>query len=211
MAFIEAQSETGQVRESGLTSGAKQAIVFAMEEAFRLNHSSIGTEHVLLGLLRNGRGSCAGVITAVGIDVDTLRDRTFSVIETWDAEGVQAPAMRADHTRRHSLKLRGLRFALEAARKAGDEAELQSIERDIARIELRWLDAERDRLLKRLIDLERQRLSGDDEIRRVLAQIDWVRSQRRRFVDNRASRTPGPVGAQKTGHELEDDEPEDRR
>ena len=47
--------------EIGLTPRAKRVIELAVDEARRLNHHYIGTEHLLLGLVREGEGIAAGV------------------------------------------------------------------------------------------------------------------------------------------------------
>src|SRR6478752_7419703 len=55
--FIIGRGEKSVAGEIGLTPRAKKVIELAVEEARRLNHSYIGTEHLLLGLVR-GRGHC---------------------------------------------------------------------------------------------------------------------------------------------------------
>src|ERR671911_519237 len=51
------------------TDGARSAMRYAEEEARRLNHNYIGTEHQLLGLLRQGEGVAATVLVGMGIDL----------------------------------------------------------------------------------------------------------------------------------------------
>jgi ATP-dependent Clp protease ATP-binding subunit ClpC len=57
-----------------LSRDAKEALAFAAEEAEMLNHRHIGTEHLLLGLLRKSGTIAAEVLTELGIRLDTLRD-----------------------------------------------------------------------------------------------------------------------------------------
>jgi ATP-dependent Clp protease ATP-binding subunit ClpA len=45
----------------------------ALREAIRLHDGSIGSEHLLLGLLREGRGVAVDVLTDAGVDLDRLR------------------------------------------------------------------------------------------------------------------------------------------
>ena len=52
--------------EIGLTSRAKKAIELAVDEARRLNHHFLGTEHLLLGPVREGGGIGAGVLESLG-------------------------------------------------------------------------------------------------------------------------------------------------
>jgi ATP-dependent Clp protease ATP-binding subunit ClpC len=58
------------------TERAQKVIVFAQEEAVRLNHNYIGTEHILLGLLREGEGIAAQVLKNKGVDLETVRRNT---------------------------------------------------------------------------------------------------------------------------------------
>lgn len=55
------------------TERARKVIVFAKEEARRLNHDYIGTEHLLLGLIREGEGVAAAVLQKLGLDLETIR------------------------------------------------------------------------------------------------------------------------------------------
>ncbi|THD66699.1 ATP-dependent Clp protease ATP-binding subunit [Robertkochia marina] len=51
----------------------KDVIAYSKEEALRLGHDFIGTEHLMLGLLRDGNGKAIDILTALSIDLDTLR------------------------------------------------------------------------------------------------------------------------------------------
>ncbi|HVH53156.1 MAG TPA: Clp protease N-terminal domain-containing protein, partial [Actinomycetota bacterium] len=55
------------------TDRARRVVVFAQEEARLLNHNYIGTEHVLLGLVREGEGVAAQALTSMGIGLDAVR------------------------------------------------------------------------------------------------------------------------------------------
>jgi ATP-dependent Clp protease ATP-binding subunit ClpC len=57
-----------------LSRDAKEALAFAAEEAEMLNHRHIGTEHLLLGLLRKSSTIAFEVLTGLGVRLDTLRD-----------------------------------------------------------------------------------------------------------------------------------------
>ncbi|MEV6517365.1 Clp protease N-terminal domain-containing protein [Micromonospora chalcea] len=54
---------------------AKKVLELSLREALRLRHRHIGTEHILLGLLREGNGLAAVVLTEAGADIDDLRRR----------------------------------------------------------------------------------------------------------------------------------------
>ncbi|MDD5634273.1 MAG: Clp protease N-terminal domain-containing protein, partial [Candidatus Omnitrophica bacterium] len=55
------------------TERARKVILLAKEEAKRLNHDYIGTEHILLGLVKEGEGVAAAVLTSLGLEFDNVR------------------------------------------------------------------------------------------------------------------------------------------
>jgi ATP-dependent Clp protease ATP-binding subunit ClpC len=67
--------------EIGLTPRAKKVIELAVDEARRLNHHYIGTEHLLLGLLREGEGVGAGVLERFGLSLQEVRVKTIQVLQ----------------------------------------------------------------------------------------------------------------------------------
>ncbi|HAZ31811.1 MAG TPA: NDP-hexose 4-ketoreductase [Dehalococcoidia bacterium] len=71
--FIIGRGETKSRGEVGLTPRAKKVIELAVDEARYLNHNYIGTEHLLLGLLREGEGVAAGVLGSLGITLEKSR------------------------------------------------------------------------------------------------------------------------------------------
>lgn len=64
------------------TSRAKKSLEFAMSEARDLNHSYVGTEHVLLGIVREEHGIAAQVLTSFGITLPGLRAETLRLLGT---------------------------------------------------------------------------------------------------------------------------------
>ncbi len=52
----------------------------AADEARRLNHDSIGTEHLLLGLVREGEGIAAWVLESLGVNLEKVRTQTIRVL-----------------------------------------------------------------------------------------------------------------------------------
>jgi ATP-dependent Clp protease ATP-binding subunit ClpC len=70
--FIVGRGGRPNTSEVGLTPRAKKVIELAVDEARRLNHSYIGTEHLLLGLLREREGSAAGVLESLGVTLDRV-------------------------------------------------------------------------------------------------------------------------------------------
>jgi len=57
------------------TDESRRAVVLAQEEARRLNHAYIGSEHVLLGLLRVSDGNAAAALGRVGVSLDVVRQQ----------------------------------------------------------------------------------------------------------------------------------------
>ena len=57
----------------GLTPRAKKVIELAVDEARRMNHHYIGTEHLLVGLMREGEGVAAGVLESLGVSLEKAR------------------------------------------------------------------------------------------------------------------------------------------
>ena len=63
-----------------LTARFKKVLVLAAEEARRLNHKHIGTEHLLLGLVREGKGAGSVVLADLGVDLGEVRSAVESVV-----------------------------------------------------------------------------------------------------------------------------------
>jgi excisionase family DNA binding protein len=66
--------------ELRLTPRTKKVIELALDEAHRLNHRFIGTEHLLLGLIREGQGIAAGVLENFGLQLEQVRTETLRVL-----------------------------------------------------------------------------------------------------------------------------------
>ncbi len=64
------------------TSRAKKVLELAMAEARELNHSYVGTEHLLLGLLREEKGIAAQVLTEAGVSLEAARAETLRILGT---------------------------------------------------------------------------------------------------------------------------------
>src|SRR5918993_3413262 len=62
------------------TERAKKVLVLAQEEAQRFNHNYIGTEHLLLGLVREGEGIAAGVLESLGVNLEKVRTQVITVV-----------------------------------------------------------------------------------------------------------------------------------
>ncbi|MCX6356661.1 MAG: ATP-dependent Clp protease ATP-binding subunit, partial [Candidatus Aureabacteria bacterium] len=74
--------ETKIVGDIPLTARAKKVIELAVEEAHNLNHTYIGTEHLLLGLLQEGEGVAAKILRNLNIDVEETRQDVLRELQT---------------------------------------------------------------------------------------------------------------------------------
>jgi ATP-dependent Clp protease ATP-binding subunit ClpC len=73
------------------TPPAKKVLGLSLSEAKLLGHPYIGTEHILLGLLRQGEGVAAQVLTGLGADLDGVRERVLQLLAEYQA-GKAGPA-----------------------------------------------------------------------------------------------------------------------
>ena len=78
--FIIGRGERSTPGEIGLTPRAKKVIELAVDEARRLNHHHIGTEHLLIGLMREGEGVAAGVLESLGVNLDKVRGEASRIL-----------------------------------------------------------------------------------------------------------------------------------
>jgi ATP-dependent Clp protease ATP-binding subunit ClpC len=70
------------------TDRSRRVVVLAQEEARMLDHNYIGTEHILLGLIREGDGHAARALESLGISLDAVREQVEEII----GRGQEAPS-----------------------------------------------------------------------------------------------------------------------
>ena len=78
--FIIGRGEHPTPGEIDLTQRSKKVIELAVDEARIYNNVNIGTEHLLIGLMREGEGIAAGVLESLGVSLDKVREETNSII-----------------------------------------------------------------------------------------------------------------------------------
>ncbi len=78
--FIIGRGDRVVLGEIGLTPRAKKVIELAVDEARLLRHQYIGSEHILLGLVREGHGIAAGVLESLGVKLEQVRTATLQVL-----------------------------------------------------------------------------------------------------------------------------------
>ncbi len=97
------------------TERARQIINYAHEEAIKLNHNQVDTEHLLLGLVREGQGIAAEALQELGVGLDSLEMEVRKIIKKSDVP--------PDSTRRQLLFTRAanqvIQFSWEEAQRLG--------------------------------------------------------------------------------------------
>jgi len=79
----------GQQAPSGhipFTPRAKKVLELSLREALQLGHSYIGTEHLLLGLIREGEGVAAQVLTKLGADTNKVRQQVIQLLSGYQGK-----------------------------------------------------------------------------------------------------------------------------
>ncbi len=74
------QGAEPEIFYSNFTPRAIQVFALARKEAERLNHNFVGTEHVLLGLIKLGQGVAVSVLQKLGIDYETARKKVEQIV-----------------------------------------------------------------------------------------------------------------------------------
>jgi ATP-dependent Clp protease ATP-binding subunit ClpC len=99
--FIIGRGDRTVAGDIGLTPRAKKVIELSVDEARRLNHHYIGTEHLLLGLVREGEGIAAGVLESLGVSLDKVRSQVIYVLNqsaAYSQEGQGTPHGKSSKT-----------------------------------------------------------------------------------------------------------------
>jgi ATP-dependent Clp protease ATP-binding subunit ClpC len=94
-----------QSRDLPYTSRSKKAIELAMSEARDLQHSYVGTEHLLLGILREGKGIGVDILISFGITLEKARAETLRIL------GVEITTLPPPRGEKPNLILVSLRYS----------------------------------------------------------------------------------------------------
>lgn len=76
----EGNQKKDSIKSIGLTPRTKKILNLSMDEARKLDHNYIGTEHILLALIREGEGVGINIITQLGGNLDDIRDDILDII-----------------------------------------------------------------------------------------------------------------------------------
>jgi ATP-dependent Clp protease ATP-binding subunit ClpC len=79
------RGEGAQIGHIPFTPRAKQVLELSLREALQLDHSYIGTEHILLGLMREGGGVAAQVLVRSGVDLNMARQEVIRLLRGYTA------------------------------------------------------------------------------------------------------------------------------
>jgi len=74
------------------TPRAKKVLELSLREALQLGHNYIGTEHILLGLIREGEGVAAQVLVKLGADLSRVRQQVIQLLSGYTGSGGTAPS-----------------------------------------------------------------------------------------------------------------------
>jgi ATP-dependent Clp protease ATP-binding subunit ClpC len=69
------------------TPRAKKVLELSLREALQLGHNYIGTEHILLGLIREGDGVAAQVLVKLGADLNQMRQQVIQLLQGYQGGG----------------------------------------------------------------------------------------------------------------------------
>ena len=86
------------------TPRAKKVLELSLREALQMGHNYIGTEHILLGLLREGEGVAARVLNTFGISLDIVKEKIKEILNKYPFYP-QEDTSAADKTQKRSLKM----------------------------------------------------------------------------------------------------------
>jgi ATP-dependent Clp protease ATP-binding subunit ClpC len=174
----------GQQAPSGhipFTPRAKKVLELSLREALQLGHNYIGTEHILLGLIREGEGVAAQVLVRLGADLNRVRQQVIQLLQGYQGKEPAARVARsASPGRRERAAMAGMPERLAAMesrlsaveQRVGSGPDQKDIDGKIAELRLAKeaaVDAQDFEQAAALRDRERQ-LEGDKEAR----QRDWA-------------------------------------
>ena len=79
--FVIGRGEEAVIGDIGLTPRSMKVLELAVDESRRLKHAHVGTEHLLLGLVREGEGIAAGVLESLGVNLEKVRAQVMTLLE----------------------------------------------------------------------------------------------------------------------------------
>ena len=127
----------GQQAPSGhipFTPRAKKVLELSLREALQLGHNYIGTEHILLGLIREGEGVAAQVLVKLGADLNRVRQQVIQLLSGYQGKEPQQTSGPAEGTPSTSLVLDQFGRNLTQAAREGKLDPVIGREKEIERV-----------------------------------------------------------------------------
>ncbi len=127
----------GQQAPSGhipFTPRAKKVLELSLREALQLGHNYIGTEHILLGLIREGEGVAAQVLVKLGADLNRVRQQVIQLLSGYQGSEAAAAGGPAEGTPSTSLVLDQFGRNLTQAAREGKLDPVIGREKEIERV-----------------------------------------------------------------------------
>jgi ATP-dependent Clp protease ATP-binding subunit ClpC len=127
----------GQQAPSGhipFTPRAKKVLELSLREALQLGHNYIGTEHILLGLIREGEGVAAQVLVKLGADLSRVRQQVIQLLHGYQGKEPAAAGAPSESTPATSLVLDQFGRNLTAAAREGKLDPVIGREKEIERV-----------------------------------------------------------------------------
>ena len=150
--------------DDNFSSRVKDVITYSKEEALRLGHDFIGTEHLLLGMLRDGGGKAISILNSLEVDLDYLRKKV---------EILSPPNPINDFDQNHKKNLHLTRQAERALKTTFLEAKLfQGKSINTAHLLLCILRNENDPTTKLLIKLQLDYETVKEQFKYMLTESD---------------------------------------
>lgn len=122
------------------TAYARHTVVLSQEEARRMNHNYIGTEHILLGLLREDDGAAIRVLNGLGVDPNRVRQQVIQLVSARRVHEEPGTGRAAGRGKRKLLsELRGRLDSLEwrysvLEQRVGTAPELGQLDQEISQV-----------------------------------------------------------------------------
>src|SRR3989449_1796786 len=120
--------------EITLSPRTKKVIELATDEARKLGHSHVGTEHLLLGLVREGEGIASGVLESLGVSLEKVRHQVIAALGQQHPQAAEAAAAGGKSASSKTPTLDQLGVNLTAMSKAGQLDPVIGREKEIERV-----------------------------------------------------------------------------
>jgi len=105
------QAPTGHIP---FTPRAKKVLEYSLREGLQLGHTYIGTEHILLGLIREGEGVAAQVLVKLGADLNKVRQQVIQLLSGYQGKEPAAVSGAASESQGSAQSMLAASQALEA-------------------------------------------------------------------------------------------------